>query len=86
MPRIFSTLTEALLLLLTDHFLYCSYAADNMRAEAKLASGDLYDSIIGPGFVGKRKRLTVPHQDDSSYAQDSRRFCRFPAVTDLVSD
>ncbi|KNA17438.1 hypothetical protein SOVF_079950 [Spinacia oleracea] len=62
------------------------YAADNMRAEAKLASGDLYDSIIGPGFVGKRKRLTVPHQDDSSYAQDSRRFCRFPAVTDLVSD
>ncbi|XP_021756841.1 SWR1 complex subunit 2-like [Chenopodium quinoa] len=62
------------------------YSAENNRAESKLASSDLYDSIIGQGFMGKRKRSSTPHLNEISYAQTSRRFCRIPSADDLDSD
>lgn len=62
------------------------YAAENIRTGNKMASGDLYGFISGQGFLGKRKRSSIPHQNETAFAQASRRFRRIPAADDLVSD
>ncbi|KAH9623390.1 hypothetical protein KSS87_021931 [Heliosperma pusillum] len=60
------------------------YAAENSYSQGKVASGDVYDSIAGQGFVGRRKRSWIPHQNEVS--RDSRRFCRIPVAEILDSD
>ncbi|KAK9705763.1 hypothetical protein RND81_07G079900 [Saponaria officinalis] len=60
------------------------HAAENSNSKTKMASGDLYDTITGHGFVGKRKRSFVACQNEIS--RDSRQFCRIPVAQNLDSD
>ncbi|XP_010687672.2 SWR1 complex subunit 2 isoform X1 [Beta vulgaris subsp. vulgaris] len=62
------------------------YAAENSRSGGKMAVGELYNSIMGQGFLGRRQRSPISRQSETPYPRSSRRFCRIPAVDYVVSD
>ncbi|XP_074282603.1 SWR1 complex subunit 2 [Silene latifolia] len=62
------------------------YVAENSYSQGKVASGDVYDAIAGQGFVGRKKRSLIPHQNENEVSRDSRRFCRIPVAEILDSD
>ncbi|CAK7327484.1 unnamed protein product [Dovyalis caffra] len=50
---------------------------DNIK---KMAMGDLFDSLVGTGFHGKRKRFPIPNRRKTSHFPHFANFGRIPIV------